>query len=56
MASKKLKKKINSKIAESTGKENTTPKTAKIVLFLFGVGPLLIMFLFLFLKGFFNSL
>ena len=56
MASKKSKKKINSKIVELPGKEKTTPRTAKIVLFVFGVGPLILMALFLSSKGFFSSL
>jgi len=55
MASKKTKRKT-SKIVELAGKEKTTPRTAKIVLFVFGVGPLLLMGLFLSSKGFFNSL
>ena len=33
----------------------TTSRTAKIVLFVFGVGPLILMCLFLFSNGFFNS-
>ena len=55
MTSKKSKKKITSKIVELTEKENTTSRTAKVVLFVFGVGPLLLMCLFLFSSGFFNS-
>ena len=56
MTSKKSKRKITSKTVELAGKEKTTPRTAKIVLFVFGVGPLLLMGLFLSSKGFFNSL
>ncbi len=55
MPSKKSKKKINTNNSEASGEKNTTPRTAKIVLFVFGVGPLLLMCLFLFLNGFFNS-
>ena len=55
MSSKKSKKKLTSKFIESTREENTTPRTAKLVLFVFGVGPLLLMSLFLFSNGFFNS-
>ena len=55
MASKKSKRKITSKIVELAGKEKTKPRTAKIVLFVFGVGPLVLMCLFLFSNGFFNS-
>ena len=55
MPTKKAKSKINSKIIDPRTDEITTPRTAKIVLFVFGVGPLLLMSLFLFSKGFFNS-
>ena len=55
MPSKKSKKKITSKTIEPTGETKATPRTAKIVLFVFGVGPLLLMCLFLFSNGFFNS-
>ena len=55
MPSKKSKKKLSAKTIESTREKETTPKTAKIVLFVFGVGPLLLMCLFLFKNGFFNS-
>ena len=55
MSSKKSRKKFNSTIKVSNEEKKTTPRTAKIVLFLFGVGPLLLMCLFLFSKGFFSS-
>ena len=55
MPSKKLKKKSTSKITEANEEQKTTPRTAKIVLFVFGVGPLILMSLFLFSNGFFNS-
>ena len=55
MPSKKSKKKVSSKIIDSNEEKITTPRTAKIVLFVFGVGPLLLMGLFLFSNGFFNS-
>ncbi len=55
MPSKKSKKKLSSKIIEENGDTNTTPRTAKIVLLVFGVGPLILMGLFLFSNGFFNS-
>ena len=55
MPSKKSKKKFTSKITESNEEKKTAPRTAKIVLFVFGVGPLLLMCLFLFSKGFFTS-
>ncbi len=55
MPSKQSKKQLTTKINKPTGDLNTTPRTAKIVLFVFGVGPLLLMCLFLFSNGFFNS-
>ena len=55
MPSKKSKKKVTSNIRQTTGDINTKPRNAKIVLFVFGVGPLLLMCLFLFSNGFFNS-
>ena len=55
MPSKKSKKKLTSKMIETTGEEEATPRTAKVVLFVFGIGPLILMGLFLFSKGFFNS-
>tara|TARA_E500000331_G_scaffold46174_1_gene38829 strand:+ start:1514 stop:1684 length:171 start_codon:yes stop_codon:yes gene_type:complete len=55
MPSKKLKKKSNNQIIESTREPRTTSRTAKTVLFVFGVGPLLLMCLFLFSNGFFSS-
>ena len=55
MSPKKTKKKLTSKIVDSTVEKTTTPRTAKIVLFVFGVGPLLLMCFFLFSNGFFNS-
>ncbi len=55
MSSKKSKKKSTSKIIDPNLEKKATPTTAKIVLFVFGVGPLLIMCLFLFSNGFFSS-
>ena len=55
MPSKKSKKKITSKISQANEDKKTTSRTAKIVLFVFGVGPLILMCLFLFSNGFFNS-
>ena len=55
MPSKKSKKKSTPKAFETNDEQKTTPRTAKLVLFVFGVGPLLLMSLFLFSKGFFNS-
>ena len=55
MSNKKSKKKSTFNTIQRTGAEKTKPRTAKIVLFVFGVGPLLIMCLFLFSNGFFNT-
>ena len=55
MPSKKSKKKLTSTIIEANEEKKATPRTAKIVLFLFGIGPLILMCLFLFSNGFFNS-
>ena len=52
---KKSKKKLTSKIIQENEEKKTTPRTAKIVLFVFGVGPLILMCLFLSSNGFFNS-
>ena len=55
MPRKKSKKKLTTQISEPTGVVNTKPRTAKIVLFVFGVGPLLLISAFLFSNGFFSS-
>ncbi len=55
MPSRKSKKKVTSDIARTIEEKKTSPRTAKIVLFVFGVGPLILMCLFLFSNGFFNS-
>tara|TARA_B100000965_G_C19386344_1_gene666941 strand:- start:331 stop:498 length:168 start_codon:yes stop_codon:yes gene_type:complete len=54
MPRKRSKRKVIPKIVDSNGEKKTTPKTAKIVLFVFGVGPLILMCLFLFSNGFFD--
>jgi hypothetical protein len=55
MPPKKSKKKLTSEKIGVNPETKTTPRTAKIVLFVFGVGPLILMCLFLFSNGFFNS-
>ena len=42
MPNKKSKTKLTSKTIESNVEEKTTPRTAKIVLFVFGVGALIL--------------
>tara|TARA_Y100001968_G_scaffold308990_1_gene328375 strand:+ start:442 stop:615 length:174 start_codon:yes stop_codon:yes gene_type:complete len=55
MSSKESKRKIHSKTNYTIGEKEINPKTAKIVLFVFGLGPLLLMCLFLFSNGFFKA-
>ena len=55
MPRKKSKKKLTTKIIDANDEKKTTPRTAKLVLFVFGVGPLILMSVFLFSNGFFNS-
>ncbi len=55
MPRKKSKKKLTSKIIDANDEKKTTPRTAKLVLFVFGIGPLILMCAFLFSNGFFNS-
>ena len=55
MPSRKVKKQVRIKKSDIDDKKVSSPRSAKIVLFVFGVGPLLLMSLFLFSKGFFNS-
>ena len=55
MPSKKFKKKSTSTVIEANNENKITPRNAKIVLFLFGLGPLILMCLFLFSNGFFNA-
>ena len=49
--SKKIKKNLNNKSKEL----GQTKNSAKLVLFIFGVGPIIGITIFLFSKGFFNS-
>jgi len=51
--SKKIKKKLNKKINNKDLDQNKT--TAKIVLTVFGLGPIIGIIIFLASKGFFNS-
>jgi len=56
MPRQKSNKKLTSKVIQVNDDEaKTKPRTAKIVLFVFGVGPLILMCLFLSSNGFFNS-
>ncbi len=51
----KNEQKANQKIQDINNSSITTPRTAKLVLLGFGIGPLLLMGVFLFANGFFNS-
>ncbi len=55
MPRQKSQKKLTPKTTQVNEEKKTTPRTAKIVLFVFGVGPLILMCLFLSSNGFFNS-
>ena len=54
-----MKKKKSKKIQAKSNKKNNelgqTKNSAKIVLFIFGIGPIIGIIIFLYSKGFFNS-
>ena len=54
-----MKKKKSKKIHTQTNKKNQelgiTKNSAKLVLFIFGIGPIIGITIFLYSKGFFNS-
>ena len=52
---KKKSKKIQPKLNKKTQELGQTKNSAKLVLFLFGLGPIIGIILFLYSKGFFNS-
>ena len=54
MPSRKIKKQERTQNSQVGDVKVSSPRTAKIVLFVFGVGPLVLMSLFLFSKGFFT--
>ena len=54
MKKKSKKRKINSNITNKK-ESNENKNTAKIVLFVFGIGPIIGIIIFLASKGFFNS-
>ncbi len=55
MPRQKSKNKSTSRRIQVNDETKTTPRTAKIVLFVFGLGPLILMCLFLVSNGFFDS-
>ena len=52
---KKKSKKIKNKSSNKNQKLGQTKNSAKFVLFLFGIGPIIGITIFLYSKGFFNS-
>jgi hypothetical protein len=52
---KKKSKKIQNKVNKKNQELGQTKNSAKIVLFVFGIGPILGIIIFLYSKGFFNS-
>ena len=52
---KKKSKKIQTKSNKKTNELGQTKNSAKLVLFIFGIGPIIGIAIFLYSKGFFNS-
>ena len=52
---KKKSKKIQSKVNKNNKELGQTKNSAKVVLFIFGLGPIIGITIFLYSKGFFNS-
>ena len=52
---KKKSKKTQAVRRKETNKIGETKNSAKLILFIFGIGPILGILLFLYSKGFFNS-
>ena len=52
---KKKSKKIKTKLNKKTQELGQTKNSAKLVLFIFGLGPIIGILIFLYLKGFFSS-
>jgi len=55
MKNKNSRKKIQKKLDKKKQELGQTKNSAKLVLFIFGIGPLIAITIFLFSKGFFNS-
>ena len=55
MKNKKNSKKIKIKTIKKNQELGQTKDSAKLVLFIFGIGPIIGITIFLFSKGFFNS-
>ena len=52
---KKKSKKIQTKLKKNNQELGQTKNSAKLVLFVFGIGPVIGIMIFLYSKGFFNS-
>ncbi len=52
---KNLSKKIQSKSNKKNQELGQTKNSAKLILFIFGIGPIIGITIFLYTKGFFNS-
>ena len=52
---KRTKKKLKTKANNKNQEIGQTKNSAKLVLFIFGIGPLIGIIIFLYSKGFFNS-
>ena len=52
---KKKSKKVQTKLNEKNQEIGQTKNSAKLVLFVFGLGPIIGITIFLYSKGFFNS-
>ena len=55
MKNKKNSKKIQTKINKKNQELGQTKNSSKLVLFIFGIGPIIGITIFLYYKGFFNS-
>jgi len=55
MKKKSSKKKPNKSIKKSNNELGQTKNSAKLILFIFGIGPIIGIIIYLFTKGFFNS-
>ena len=52
---KKKSKKIKNKLNKKNQELGQTKNSAKLILFIFGIGPIIGIIIFLYTKGFFNS-
>ena len=55
MMKKKLSKKIKTKSNKNNQELGQTKNSSKLVLFIFGIGPIIGITIFLYSRGFFNS-